>query len=198
MLSKVLFEETFKLERQRHGPKLLSPILLVVDLQNYFTDMESKAYLDGITDVVRNTGRLIEAFKSCELPVALTIHKGGSKIMEEWWGNTVEEGWTVPEFSDLAIFYKDTYDAFHETVLDAFLKSMRVDQLVICGVRTHLCCESTARSAFTKGYATIMVEDALCDKNIDMHVCTLKNLGNGFSMISTTSEVIALLQGYRS
>lgn len=198
MLSESLFEKTFRRERQKHKPELSSPILLVVDLQNYFTDRGSIAYLEGIGDVLANTSRLIEGFRGSGLPVALTVHKGGSKMMQQWWGNTVGDSWTVPQFSNLPIFYKDTYDAFNETALDSFLKSMGVNQLVICGARTHLCCETTARSAFTKGYSTMMVEDALFDKSTDRHVCSLKSLANGFSTISTTAEVIELLEGYRS
>jgi len=41
----------------------------------------------------------------------------------------------------------------------------------------------------------MMVEDALWDKGIDQHICSLKNLANGFSMISRTAEVLSLLKG---
>lgn len=122
MLTKALFEESFGRERQKHRPVLYSPALLVIDLQNYFSDRKSRAYLEGIETVVVNTGKLIEGFVSCRLPVASTVHRGGSKMMEEWWGNTVADNWAVPQFSDFPLFYKDSYDAFHGTALDAFLK----------------------------------------------------------------------------
>jgi len=195
LLSESLFAETFGRERQKHKAVLLSPALLVIDLQNFYTQRESRAYLKGIEGVVANSLGLVEGFMSYGLPVASTVHRGGAKMMVQWWGNAVEEGWAVPQFRDLPIFYKDTYDAFHDTGLDAFLKSNNVNQLVICGARTHLCCETTARSAFTNGYATMMVEDALCDKTFDHHICSLKNLANGFSVISRTAEVLKLLEG---
>lgn len=194
MLSESLFEETFSRERQKHKPALLSPVLLVIDLQSYFTDRQSRAYLEGIEEVVSNTSRLIERFTSYRLPVALTVHRGGSKMMEQWWGNTVGDSWAGPQFSGLPIFYKDTYDAFHGTALETFLESNGVNQLMICGARTHLCCETTSRSAFAKGYGTMMVEDALCDKEIDQHIRSLKNLASGFSIVSRTAEVLSLLQ----
>jgi len=193
VLTKALFEESFGRERQKHRPVLYSPALLVIDLQNYFSDRKSRAYLEGIETVVVNTGKLIEGFVSCRLPVASTVHRGGSKMMEEWWGNTVADNWAVPQFSDFPLFYKDSYDAFHGTALDAFLKDRGVNQLVICGVRTHLCCETTARSAFVKDYRTVMIEDALCDKDVDQHVRSLKNLASGFSAVSNTLEILELL-----
>jgi isochorismate hydrolase len=194
VLTKALFEESFGRERKKHRPVLYSPALLVIDLQNYFSDRKSRAYLEGIETVVVNTGKLIEGFVSCRLPVASTVHRGGSKMMEEWWGNTVADNWAVPQFSDFPLFYKDSYDAFHGTGLDAFLKDRGVNQLVICGVRTHLCCETTARSAFVKDYRTVMIEDALCDKDVDQHVRSLKNLASGFSAVSNTLEILELLR----
>jgi len=194
VLTKALFEESFGRERQKHGPVLYSPALLVIDLQNYFSDRKSRAYLEGIETVVANTDKLIEGFVSCRLPVASTVHRGGSKMMEEWWGNTVTDNWAVPQFSDFPLFYKDSYDTFHGTALDAFLKDRGVNQLVICGARTHLCCETTARSAFVKDYRTVMIEDALCDKDVDQHVRSLKNLASGFSAVSNTLEILGLLR----
>ena len=194
MLTEALFEGTFGRERQKHRPVLLSPALLVIDLQNYFSDRKSLAYLEGIEKVVARVGRLVEGFVSCRLPVASTVHRGGSKMMEEWWGNTVADRWAIPQFSDFPVFYKDSYDAFQGTALDAFLIDRGVNQLVICGVRTHLCCETTARSAFVKDYGTVMVEDALCDKDVDQHVRSLKNLASGFSAVSNTPEILDLLR----
>ncbi len=194
MLSEALFEKLFCHERSKHPPVILSPALLVIDFQGYFTSRESHAYLDGVERAVDNSADLIDAFAQSRMPVALTVHREGSSMMRDWWGNNVEEQWTVPEFKGFPTFGKNTYDAFHGTDLDAFLQSKGVNQLVVCGVMTHLCCETTARSAFVKGYRIIMVEDALRDKNLGFHVWSLKNLGHGFCSISRTNEILDLLQ----
>ena len=47
-----------------------------------------------------------------------------------------------------AILGKNRYNAFHGTGLDESLKSIMVEELIITGVLTNCCCETTARDAF--------------------------------------------------
>jgi len=194
MLSEGAFNSLLARERSRHPAVILSPALLLVDFQRYFTDRESPAYLEGIESTMDRTAELIDIFLQCRMPVASTVHKGGSPLMREWWGNAVDEPWIFSEFKGFPTFAKSGYDAFYGTDLEAFLESKGVNQLVICGVMTHLCCETTARSAFVRGYRIIMVEDGLCDKSISYHVWSLKSLSHGFASVARTTEIVELLE----
>ena len=51
-------------------------------------------------------------------------------------------------------------NSFLETELDAYLKSLRVDTLVVCGMMTHMCVDTTVRAAMDYGYQVRLVADA--------------------------------------
>ena len=62
--------------------------------------------------------------------------------------------------------------------------------LVIGGVMTHLCCETTARSGFVKGYQIFFPVDTTATYNPNFHTATLRNLSHGFSVITTSEKLI--------
>jgi isochorismate hydrolase len=95
------------------------------------------------------------------------------------------------------LIYKDSYDAFYMTELEDILKAKSADQLIISGVMTHLCCETTARSGFVRGYEIVMVEDCLWDKDEWYHYASLKNLAHGFAVVSTSQEIVEQLKFVR-
>lgn len=58
------------------------------------------------------------------------------------------------------IVHKLACDAFHETELDAHLRGLAVDTLIIAGVKTEFCVDTTCRRATSMGYAVTLVADA--------------------------------------
>jgi isochorismate hydrolase len=91
---------------------------------------------------------------------------------------------------DFKIIVKNQYDAFYGTELEKHLKSREVEQVIITGILTNLCCETTARSAFVRGFEVFFPIDATAAYNRDYHISTFRNLGYGFCPILTTSELI--------
>lgn len=181
-------------EREKKRFALERPALLIIDLQSYFTSSDSPAYLRGVEFAIENIRKLKSAFEKVKLPVIATVHVGASPMMKKWWGNEVDKRWAVPVFSDVLLFEKNTYDAFYSTKLEEGLRSRSINQLIITGVMTHLCCETTARSAFVRNFEVIMVEDALWDKNEWYHFTSLKNLAHGVAYIAKTEEILCALE----
>ncbi|PLV58725.1 isochorismatase family protein [Thermotoga sp. KOL6] len=181
-------------EREKKHFKLIAPALLIIDLQNYFTSPFSPAYLEGVEFAIENTKKLKEKFRTLNLPVVSTVHVGASRTMMKWWRNAIGEEWSIPTFPDTVILKKDTYDAFYSTNLERILRNSDVEQVIITGVMTHLCCETTARSAFVRGFEVVMVEDALWDKNEWYHFSSLKNLAHGVAYIAKTEEILCALE----
>ncbi|ABQ46811.1 MAG TPA: cysteine hydrolase [Thermotoga sp.] len=181
-------------EREKKRFTLKRPALLIIDLQSYFTSPDSPAYLRGVEVAIENIRKLKISFERAKLPVIATVHVGASPMMKKWWGNEVDKRWAVPVFSDVLLFEKNTYDAFYSTKLEEELRSRNVNQLIITGVMTHLCCETTARSAFVRNFEVIMVEDALWDKNEWYHFSSLKNLAHGVAYIAKTEEILCALE----
>jgi isochorismate hydrolase len=84
---------------------------------------------------------------------------------------------------------KNQYDAFYNTDLEEYLRSKSVEQVIICGLLANLCCETTARSAFVRGFEVFFPVDATAAYNRDFHISTFRNLGFGFCPIIKTSEL---------
>jgi nicotinamidase-related amidase len=59
---------------------------------------------------------------------------------------------------------------------------------------TNLCCETTVRSAFVKGFRPVLPIDATAAYNRQFHLATFKNLSFGFTPLMTTIEVIERLR----
>ena len=51
-------------------------------------------------------------------------------------------------------------NSFLETELDEYLKSLQVDTLIVCGMMTHMCVDTTVRAAMDYGYQVRLVADA--------------------------------------
>ncbi|MFN4267574.1 MAG: isochorismatase family protein [Fervidobacterium pennivorans] len=196
----------FYLERTRHPLRISKPAILVIDVQQYFFSESSPAFLKGSWRVRENIQTFLKRIRqlseglSLSIPVIATIHKGGSENMKKWWGNVVEDVWAklaIEEDLVDVVIYKDSYDAFYMTELEDILKAKSADQLIISGVMTHLCCETTARSGFVRGYEIVMVEDCLWDKDEWYHYASLKNLAHGFAVVSTSQEIVEQLKFVR-
>ena len=73
------------------------------------------------------------------------------------------------------------------------LQESGVETLVIAGVATNVCCESTARDAMMLDYEVLMVSDACAAATDEEHRSALNNLYLFFGDVQTTEEVLALL-----
>ncbi|MCK4818432.1 isochorismatase family protein, partial [bacterium] len=91
------------------------------------------------------------------------------------------------------IIDKNRYSAFHGTGLDESLKLRKIDELIITGVMTNCCCETTARDAFVRDYRVFFVSDATATVNDELHVASLKNLAFGFAYIVSTKQLCGYL-----
>jgi isochorismate hydrolase len=89
-----------------------------------------------------------------------------------------------------AALIKNQYDAFHQTQLETQLHQQNITQIVISGVMTHLCCETTARSAFMRGFDVFFMVDGTATYNENFHQATLLNLAHGFATLLLTRQVL--------
>lgn len=78
---------------------------------------------------------------------------------------------------------KNTYSAFMGTGLEEMLKTMGVEEVIVAGVMTNLCCETTARDAFVRGFRVFFSTDGTATSNEELHLATLKNVAYGFGYL---------------
>ncbi|MBI2093012.1 MAG: isochorismatase family protein [Deltaproteobacteria bacterium] len=181
--------------------------LLVIDMQKYFLEEREHGYCCGGVAVLENVQKLIAHFRKHKRPIVFTRHahkKDGSDlgILGKWWSEMPVDGTKEAEIdprmappakkgtSTEFIITKNRYSAFYNTVLDDILKKFNIKDVVITGVMTNICCESTARDAFFRDYMVRFVADATGSVKEEMHVGTLLNLAYAFADICTTGEIL--------
>jgi nicotinamidase-related amidase len=155
--------------------------------------------------IIENVLKLIDIFRSSVMPIVFTRH--GHKNLKEdggmlalWWNSLAMYGspeWelleSIPVNKDDIIIDKNKYSAFWGTGLDDLLRSRNVEEIVITGVLTNCCCQTTARDAFMRDYKVFFVSDATAADNSDLHLASLKNLAFGFAYIVNTEFFIRTL-----
>lgn len=177
--------------------------LLILDMQSYFLDNTSHAYVPSALAIIPRVAALLAAFNGQKLPVFYTRHVNTAQnahLMSSWWSELILSdnplSRIVPELKSAQgeIIEKNQYDAFFDTPLEDLLKNKGISQVVISGVMTHLCCESTARSAFIRGFEVFFLVDGTATYNEFFHRASLINLSHGFAEICLVSEIMVKLE----
>lgn len=171
--------------------------LLVLDVQNYFFDAASPAYLESGPKVLTQINKLVSHAVKSEWTLIVTAHQAPFKP-----GNLMSEKWRhLPQGKECDLFpglvasnrarriSKEHYSAFFKTDLEEILHRETIDRVVICGVMTHLCVDTTTRHAFMLGFRPIVASDACCSKTDAYHTAALLVLAHGFARICTTEEI---------
>ena len=78
--------------------------------------------------------------------------------------------------------------------LDGILRTRGIDTVIITGTATNVCCESTARDAMMLDYKVFFVADGNATHTDAEHNATLTAMANIFADVSTTDEVVALIE----
>jgi bifunctional isochorismate lyase / aryl carrier protein len=204
--SRIFLEKIIPL-RNKHvcelNPQELA--VLVVDCQNFFFDGDSHAFIPSAQAIVPGIKKLQNYCFQNNISVIHTRHlnnKGNAQMMLKWWGNHLPpaDGMQTEIIAELAasqalVINKSQYDAFYNSTLDSILQSKGIKQLIITGVMTHLCCETTARVAFTRGYEVFLGIDTTATYNSQFHLGTLVNLAHGCAMPMLLDEILNKLQG---
>jgi len=176
------------------------PALLVMDMQSFFLDECSPAFLPSAPAMLPRLGLLVESFRARRLPVIFTVHRDRGGPMQRWWGRSLDEEWhqalAIEPLEGEEVLVKDVYDAFCGTGLEAALERAGAGSLALSGVCAHLCVESTARSAFCRGYQVVLPADCAAAHNLALHRGSLASLAHGFAHITTCQELISKLEGH--
>jgi isochorismate hydrolase len=187
----------------RRRGTLFSPkrsALLVLDMQGYFLNPSSHAFIPSALAIIPGIHSLIQAYRSHKQPIFFTRHTNTSQdacAMGRWWHDLIAEGSPLSQITpelevrDIPVLRKSQYDAFFNTDLEARLRAAQVSQVLVSGVMTHLCCETTARSAFMRGFDVFALVDGMATYNAKFHQASLLNLAHGFATLVLTSEVLS-------
>ena len=176
--------------------------LLILDMQEYFLDPASHAFVPSAPAIVPVIERLAGALRAAGRPVIATRHVNTPRdagMLGQWWNDLVVPGSPAarlePRLEKLAtrVIDKGRYDAFHGTDLAVLLEVEGARQVVVSGVMTHLCVETTARAAFVRDYAVFVPVDATATYNRELHRASLLTLAHGVAAVVGARDILGQL-----
>lgn len=176
--------------------------LLVVDMQHFFLDPASPTFTCGGLAILPNLQKLIKVFRQAGRPVIYSRHVHhpdgiDAGIMGWWWEGMCLEGSPESEIhNDIAplpsekVVFKHRYSAFYNTDLETILRSFKIEDLVMTGIMTNMCCESTTRDAYYRDYRVFFLADGTGSVTEEMHLASLLNVAFGFAWVTDVDTIV--------
>jgi bifunctional isochorismate lyase / aryl carrier protein len=161
--------------------------LLVLDMQEQFLNPAAHSFIPSAPAIVPGINHLITVFHRSRRPVILTRHvntDANAGTMKRWWSRLIKPDDPFSKLvssvdsSNALILHKTRYDAFMDTPLKNMLIQAGVRCVLVTGVMTHICCDTTARSSFQHGFDTYIAIDGVATYNRRFHEGTLYNLAH--------------------
>jgi nicotinamidase-related amidase len=181
--------------------------LLVVDMQRGFLEPDGVMFLpagvaiipavDSVVDVCRGAGIQViwtrmshEGMVRSAYPELFPQHfqaDGSPKLRRGVKDFEIVES-LQPAATDM-IIDKLTYSSFGRTGLEGLLRDAGRDTVIVVGIATNVCVESTAREAFALGFRVIVISDAVTTGNAEAHKASLKTLSLAFGWVITGEQL---------
>lgn len=191
--------------RNKHlfSPNTERIAFLIMDMQDFFFKKDSHAFIPSALPIINRIIRIKERCRELNIPVIYTRHINSTEDagqMSRWWSDILtrenEMSLIIKELYEPGniIVEKSQYNAFFNTDLESILRDKNISQIIISGVMTHLCCETTAREAYVRGFDVYFGIDFTATYNSEFHRSTLVNLSHGFAVPVLTGEMIKMLE----
>lgn len=190
--------------------------VVVIDVQNDFCDPQGSAATGGadlaaVSEMVPRLEALLAAARAGGIPVVFvrTEHDAGNDSFA-WINRRLEEPRAVvpqrttrtgswgAEFFRVAprpgepVVTKHRYSAFAGTSLDLTLRSLGVMSLLVCGVATEVCVESTIRDGLFADYLVTAVGDCCATYDADAHVASLRAVAAHFGVVADSDRIAGM------
>ncbi|KPJ50497.1 hypothetical protein AMJ40_02820 [candidate division TA06 bacterium DG_26] len=176
-------------------------VLLVIDMQNFFLQPKSPAFLCAGLAILPRLKRFIQVSRKAKIPIVYTSHahhpdRIDAGILEWWWSEMCIEGTEesrihaeVAPRAHEKVISKHRYSAFYNTDLETILRCCGTEDVIVSGVMTNICCESTTRDAYFRDYRVFFLADGTASSTEEMHCASLLNLAYGFAYITTIEQL---------
>jgi nicotinamidase-related amidase/catechol 2,3-dioxygenase-like lactoylglutathione lyase family enzyme len=193
--------------------------LLVVDMQNAFCHKEGTLGISGVdtehlSSVVAPLRALIQRCQGAGMPVLWTLqehfpndHRRGRKRLPSHTSRRKRvsallgtwDAEIISELKDLVtnptfIIRKHRFGAFHETRLHVVLEMLGVDALLIAGITTNACVETTIREAYLRDYDVIGITDCIAGINPSWEAAAIEVWHQYFAETCTSADVYGWIE----
>jgi ureidoacrylate peracid hydrolase len=201
--------DVLKTLKERCDPKYAA--LIAVDVQNDFVSPEGSAAKRGedvgaAIAMVPNLLRLIDEARRIGLTIVYirtthsewtdtpswiyrTSQKSGLNTCREGtWGAEFYQG--ILPLPTERVVIKHRYSAFINTDLNTVLKARNIQSVLVGGVATNVCVETTARDAYIYDYYVTLIDDCSAAYETKLHLGTLENIRRHFGLVASSNEII--------
>lgn len=206
-------------EQLREQLRATHTALLVIDLQNDFCAADGylarsraagagpRVRHDDNVRIAERIGALASAARAAGAPViwvrshydfrylapAHIAQRDGKE------GLCLEGSWGADFFGEQPkpgelVVDKHTYSGFHDTVLHERLQERGIRTLIVTGVATNVCIDSTLREGFFLGYHIVVPEDCVGSSNRAGHEGTLSTVRVNFGTVLPSAQLLAMLR----
>ncbi len=179
--------------------------LLVIDVQNDFcaaggyfdktgADISAAqpaiARMVGLIDSARAAGVRVIFARSHYDPIYVSETQNARRRRVGWdvpycrqgtWGAEFYQG--ISPLPTERVVIKHRYSAFINTDLNTVLKARNIQSVLVCGVATNVCVETTARDAYMFDYYVTMIDDCSAAYEAKLHLGTLDNMRRHFGLV---------------
>lgn len=184
--------------------------LIIVDMQKGFLTEDAPLEVKGGTILIPRILKLLKKIRTLNIPVIWTrvtldnVHRGayrmlkphlftdtGDPLIGKNTGlfNLVDELLPHVDCDDI-IIDKDRYSSFHQTNLDLILKQKGIRNIILCGITTNICIESTIRDAFQLDYFPFVLSDCTMSFSKELHDYSLKIISHSFGFVITSDDLL--------
>lgn len=185
--------------------KMENTTLLIIDVQNdYFPG--GKMTLEKSEQAAENIRKVLDYFRNNHLPVIhiqhISTNEGATFFLPDTDGVKINNR-VLPKENE-KIITKHFPNSFRETDLLNYLQSKKIKSLVITGMMTDVCVESTTRAAFDFGFSNTVIGDATATRNRELNgevikaeevqrsfLAGISALGNLYARVINTKEFLS-------
>jgi nicotinamidase-related amidase len=182
------------------APDLSDAVLIVIDIQEFYFP-EGMVPLVAPEAAAKQAARVIGAFRAAGRPVIHIQHLPKDVDTPDPTG--IQEQYRIhPDVlptGDETVIGKHHANSFRDTDLLVTLRELKVDEVVIVGMQTHMCVEAAARAAADYGFEVTVVGDACATRDLEfdgetvpaaqVHASTLAALTGSYAKVVSAAEL---------
>ena len=155
----------------------------------HFIEEARRAKIDVIfVQAIYNNRYLGGPFKERDMRAGLEKER----CVEGSWGARL---YKVEPLPGELVIKKHRYSAFVGTELENILQQKGIKTLIMTGVSTNVCVESTARDAFMRDYYVVFLEDCTAAGSKEVHESSLRNIQRHFGVVVGSADVAGIWRG---
>ncbi len=176
--------------------------LIIIDIQNdYFPG--GKMELEGSFEAAANAAALLSAFREKHLPIVhiqhIAVRPGATFFLPDTAGAEIHP--SVAPLAGETVLQKNFPNSFRKTTLLDYLKQNEINHLVIAGMMTHMCIDTTTRAACDLEFTCQLAHDACATRALafgehivpaaQVQSAYMSALDGSFASVVSTAAILA-------